>query len=297
MKTKSLVIIGLIVGFVLVIGWALLREIGREERTLRTSISGVVEVAPRLFAAGLADVVRTDRLVLILVHPKTREIVVLRFESPLVPPMNIRIGQQDARDGTTLAGPYLVVGITDKDGEIFRVTPGEVYGRSKGPVALGTEGFRLVLDQPFRGSLFNDAMAIRPARPKSASPPARKAPAGAPEPRFSISGTITVTKALSSNVAPTDRLVLLMFDPELGRPVANKIIPHTLLPQRFTISLPPSARQNAKKGYFLRILTDKDNNPFGSAPGEVIGRSARPVPLGTTGLKFVLDQDYVKIRR
>ena len=287
-------IIGLIAGFVLVIGWALEREFGREERTLRSSISGLVEVAPQLYAAGLADVVRTDRLALFLVHPKTREIVVLRFESPLVPPMNIRIGQLDAPDGIDLAGSYLVVGITDKDGEIFRVTPGEVYGRSKGPVELGTEGFRLILDQPFRGSLFNEAMAARPARPESASPPSRKARAGTAEPRFSISGSITVSKALSSNVVPTDRLVLLMFDPALGRPVANKIIPHALLPQKFTISLPPGVRPNAKKSYSLRILTDKDNNPFGSAPGEVIGRSAKPVPLGTTGLNFVMDRNYVR---
>ena len=294
MKTKHFVIIGLIVCFFLVIGWALLRELGREERTLRTSISGVVEIAPHLFASGQVDIVKTDRLALYLVDPKTREPVLLRFESPLVPPMNIRIGQLDAPDGIDLAGSYLVVGITDKDGEIFRVTPGEVYGRSKGPVELGTEGFRLVLDQPFRGSLFNEAMAARPARRKSASPPSRKARAGTAELRFSISGTITVSKALSSNVVPTDRLVLLMFDPELGRPVANKIIPHALLPQKFTISLPPGARPNAKKSYSLRILTDKDNNPFGSAPGEVIGRSAEPVPLGTTDLKFVMDQNYVK---
>ena len=294
MKTKSLVIIGLIVCFFLVIGWALLREIGREERTLRTSISGVVEIAPQLFAAGLADVVRTDRLVLILVDPKTREPVLLRFDSPLVPPMNIRIGQLDAPDGITLKGPYLVVGITDKDGEIFRVTPGEVYGRSEGPIAIGTESFRLVLNQPFRGSLFNEAIAARPVRPKNASPPPPKSAAVARDPRFSISGTITVTRALAGSVAPTDRLVLLMFDPDLGRPVANKIIPHTLLPQRFTISLPPGVRPNAKKSYSLRILTDKDNNPFGSAPGEVIGRSASPVPLGTTGLNFVLDQKYVR---
>lgn len=294
MKTKKYVIIGLIVCFFLVTGWALLRELGREERTLRTSISGVVEIAPRLFSAGVADVVRTDRLALYLVDPKTREPVLLRFQSPLVPPMNIRIGQDHAPDGTILAGPYFVVGITDKDGEVFRITPGEIYGISKTPILLGTKGFRLVLDQPFRGSLFNNAVAGRPAPPDTGPPATQKAPAGDADSRYSISGTITVTKALSGTVASSDRLIVLMFDPELGRPVATKIIPHTLLPQRFTITLPPAARQNAKKGYGLRILTDKDNNPFGAAPGEVIGRSAKPVPLGTTGLNFVLDQKYVR---
>ena len=46
--------------------------------------------------------------------------------------------------------------------------------------------------------------------------------------------------------------------------------------------------------YSLRILTDKDGQPFQAAKGELIGRSKDLVPLGTTNLDFVLDSPYVR---
>ena len=322
MKTKFVVLLALLAVFSAALAFVLLREVNREEATLARSVSGVVDLDPKLAASGLADVVRTDRLVLILVHPQTQRPVALRFVTPLVPPQTIQIGQADAREAGELKGPYLVVAITDKDGEIFKVTPGEVYGRTAAPVALGTEKLPLVLSEPFRGSLFNVAgaepanmeglsgsmpgMAMGGAKPPGAAAPT---PGGAPgaapkvpmmagegdaDPRYSIAGTITVAKAMQAGVAPSDRLVILLFDTEQPRPVSFKIIPHTLLPQRFTITLPPDARATAKKGYSLRILTDKDNNPFGAAPGEVVGRSSQPIPLGTADVTFVLDQPYTR---
>jgi hypothetical protein len=341
MKTRTVVLLVLVVVFAAAIAYSLRREVRREEATLATSISGVVDLTPQLLASGQADVVRTDRLVLMLVDPQTQRPVALRFVSPLVPPQTIRIGQEDARDGAQLKGAYLVVGITDKDGEIFKITPGEVYGRSPQPVALGSEEYTLLLTEPFRGSLFNEAGAPAtvvegmgrgpygggtggssgggmgggaPAAgppmqggpmqggPMAGGPMAggpiseRAGPLGEPEgdPAFSIAGTITVAKALAGSVEPSDRLIILMFDPQQARPVAFKIIPHTLLPQRFTITLPPDARPGNKDGYSLRILTDKDDNPFGAAPGEVVGRSAKLVPLGTTGLHFQLDSPYTR---
>jgi hypothetical protein len=114
------------------------------------------------------------------------------------------------------------------------------------------------------------------------------------DPRYSIAGTITVSPALQKDVNSADRLIIMLFDPQQARPAAFKIIPHTLLPQRFTITLPADARGDVREGYSLRILTDKDDNPFGSAPGEVIGRSEQPIPLGTLDLNFVLDQPYTR---
>ena len=121
-------------------------------------------------------------------------------------------------------------------------------------------------------------------------------PRGSPsdaDPTYSISGTIRVSQALQGDVAPSDHLIILLFDPENPRPVSFKIIPHALLPQAFTITLPENARAHLRKeGYNLHVLTDKDNNPFGAVPGEVVGRSSKPIPLGTTDLNFVLDQPY-----
>jgi hypothetical protein len=314
MKTKTLVLIGLIVVFAVAIGLALLREVRREESTLAQSISGTVDLDPQLAASGQADVMRTDRLVLMLVDPQTQRPVALKFITPLVPPQTIRIGEADAENGAALKGPYLVVGITDKDGEIFKVTPGEVYGRSAQPVALGTKEFHLTLSEPFQGSLLNAPMAAGApgaggamggpsagGAPMAGAPmaggPMQAGPLDSPEqgdPKYSIAGTITVSKALAADVQPSDHIVILLFDPDNPRPVSFKIIPHALLPQRFTITLPEGARAGAKKGYNLHVLTDKDNNPFGAAPGEVVGRSSKPIPLGTTDLKFVLDQPYTR---
>ena len=310
MKPKSLVITGLIIIFFIGITLALLQEVQREEQEVGSAISGVVEISPALWASGTADIVKTDRIVLFLVDPQTRQPVAMRTDSPFVPPQTIRVGQNDVRGNTQLQGSYFLVGIHDKDGEIFKVTPGEVYGISKTPVPIGSEQYRLSLDQPFRGSLFNEgAPGLAGGNPPAASqPPGDKPPMaegaqGPPrplnappegDPRYTIQGTITVSNALKNLVEPGDRLLIMLFDPEMARPVAFKMIPHTLLPQAFSISLPPDQIPSAKPAYMIRALTDKNNSPFESAEGEIIGRSSEPIPLGTTGLQFELDQPYIR---
>jgi len=288
MKPKTLVILGLILAVVGGAFWGLMREIKREEERLRASISGVFDVERALFAKGQADVVRTDRIVLILVDPESGKPVAIRTESPLVPPQTYFIGQEHALGGRQLTGPYLLVGITDKDGEIFKVTPGEVWGRSAQPVALGTEQFQLTLSEPFRGTLMNTP----PTAPMAGG--GMMGGDGDADPAFSISGAINVAPALKDRIKPTDRLVVLLFDPELGRPAAFKIIPHANLPQDFSITLPAGQRGGAKPGYFLRVISDRDNNPFGSAEGELVGRSTEAIPLGTKDIQFTLDQPYVR---
>ena len=52
--------------------------------------------------------------------------------------------------------------------------------------------------------------------------------------------------------------------------------------------------QPLKGPYSLRILTDKNNQPFEPSPGEVVGRSQTLIPLGTHNLQFVLDQPYTR---
>jgi hypothetical protein len=197
-----------------------------------------------------------------------------------------QVGQDDAAQGGALEGAYLLVGITDKDGEIFKVTPGEVYGRSEGPIALGTERVRLVLNQPFAGGLFN--RGAQAAGRAGGAPPAKRAPS-AERPAGSIRGVVRVAESLRAGVTPSDRLVILLMDAQLGRPVATKIIPHLLLPQAFTIA-PPAG--SSARAYHLRILTDKDGDPLNAVEGEVIGRSKTPIALGTKDLQFILDTPY-----
>lgn len=303
MTKKAWSLVLLLVVFALGIGGALWREMARDEATLRRSVSGIVEVSPALYAAGQADIVRTDRLVLLLVDPATGRPAALKFESPLVPPQNIRIGQQDARQSGEIGnGPYQLIGISDKDGEIFHASPGEVWGRLPETVSLGMERVRLLLDAPFRGGLLNDGGAAPDiggmggmggmAGMGGMEPGGSGAPAAQPaDPARTISGAITVAPKLAANVASTDRLIVLLFDPEQNRPAATLVIPHALIPQKFSISVPDAA---PGKRYFLRVVTDKDNNPFQPAPGEVAGRSKAPIALGTRDVAFELDQPYTR---
>jgi hypothetical protein len=293
MKSKTLVIIGLTAVFAVLVGYALTGELRRDRELLAESITGVVEVKPELFAQGVADIVKTDRLALFLVDPATQEVVALKFESPLVPPQNIRIGRADARTSKPLTGAYLLVGITDKDGEVFKVTPGEIYGRTAEPVKIGDQQVHLVLDQAFHGSLQNTPGGGAPVMAGPAAGPYAGGEGAEEDPARTIRGTVRVAPALAKHVTPQDRLIVMLFDPQAGRPAAIKIIPHTLLPQAFSIGLPPGAAPNPA-GYSLRIVTDKDNSPFNAAPGELVGRSAQLVPLGTSNVEFVLDQPYVR---
>jgi len=278
MKPRTVVIVVGIVVFAVGLTYALLREVRREEAQLQRSVSGRVVVDEALYRRGVADIVKTDRLALFLVDPQTREAVALRFESPLVPPQAIRIGQEDAQ-GRSLSGAYILVGITDKDGEIFRSTPGEVYGRSSKPVALGSEAVELVLNEGFRGTLFNE-------QPSGQGPMTGGSETDA---THSISGTARVADDLADRVRGDERLVVLLFDPEASRPVAFRIMDSVTFPQAFRIGV---ADADPSAAFELRILTDRDNDPFNAAPGEVIGRSSQPVPLGTEGLEFVLDEAY-----
>ena len=287
MKRKTLVILALVASFAVLVGAAMWREVQRDAAQIRHSISGILDYDSALTAAGEGDIVRTDRVALILVDVGTRQPVAIKFESPLVPPMNFRIGQENAQEGKVLDGRYELIAITDKDGEVFKRAPGEVFGRAARPVALGDERVQVVLNQPFRGTLFNDT----PGHPGAAG---GGPPLGSEEgpPERTISGTVRAAPSLAGNVAATDRLIILLFDPELGRPAAVRIVPQARLPQPFSISLPSS--QPLKAGYSLRIITDKDGNPFGAAPGEIVGRSAGLIAPGTRGVDFVLDAPYTR---
>jgi hypothetical protein len=304
MRPSTIAIIVLIVVFGVGVAIALTREVEREESKLRSSISGRVQIADDLFRQGLANVVKTDRIVLMLVDAATGNAVALKFDTPFVPPQTFIVGQENARGPAELSGSYYLVGLTDKDGEIFQVSPGEIYGRSETPLPLGSEQVELVLREPFRGSLFNGAPPVGilpPSHPATGAGPAQ-APAAAPGmaqaptavAAMSIDGTITAAPALAANVSPSDRVVVLAFKPDQSRPVAFEILPSATLPLRFRLTVPPGETEARTSGVYLRVLTDKDGSPFNAAPGEIIGRSAEPVRLGTTGLEFVMDQPYIR---
>ena len=96
-------------------------------------------------------------------------------------------------------------------------------------------------------------------------------------------------------VRPEDRLVIMLFDPKKGRPVAVKILDNFKLPQKFSIGHSNALGIQTFRGKFsLRILTDKNNQPFESVIGEIIGRSKNLIALGAKNIEFVMDQNYVR---
>jgi hypothetical protein len=114
-------------------------------------------------------------------------------------------------------------------------------------------------------------------------------------PATSISGTIVVSAELQDQLDSADRLVIMLFDPEQGRPVAIKMSTNFKPPQKFSIGQANAMGGQSLSGkYSLRILTDKNNQPFQSVPGEIIGRSQGLISMGTGDLEFELDQPYIR---
>lgn len=278
MTPRNLVILLLVLLFAGGIVYALQRELAREEARVRNSVSGVVQLDAALFASGQADVEKTDRIVLFLVDTAGGRPGALRIDTPFVPPQAIIIGRQDA-NGALPDGDYWLIGLTDKDGEIFRPTAGEVYGRSASPVRLGQEQVTLVLESPFRGGLFNG------------SPPPGVDGAET-DAALTISGTVRVAPALAAQVAPGDRLVLLVFDQAQQRPVAVRQFARAEFPLTFSVAVTQADVAGSPRGFYLRAVTDRDGQPVNAVPGELAGRPASPVEAGDGNVEVLLDQPF-----
>ncbi len=278
MTPRNLLILLLVLLFAGGIVYALQREVAREEARIRSAVSGVVQLDAALFASGLADVEKTDRIVLYLVDVATGRPSALRIDTPFVPPQTIIIGREDA-NGPLPDGDYWLVGLTDKDGEIFRATPGEVYGRSVSPVRLGQEQVTLVLQAPFRGGLFNGDM-----------PPGMGGAAA--DPALTISGTVRIAQGLAAQVIPGDRLVLLVFDQAQQRPVAIRQYAAAEFPLTFAVAVTQADVAASPGGFYLRAVTDRDGQPVHGVPGELAGRLSMPVVAGRGNVEVVLDQHF-----
>ena len=238
---------------------------------------------PVWHAAARVDLARTDRMAILLVDPQTQQTAALRIISPLLLPQAIQIGPAQA-SAPLKQQTYLMVAITDKDGELFQVTPGEAYGST--PAALGQKKILLELTEVYRGGVRNQGHSPERSPERSPAPTSDDSPSRP----FSISGVAFTD--LPHQPSASGRLIILLFDAEIQQPVAFQISNSDNLPQAFSIALPPQLRNNAKSAYQLRILTDTNQQPFESAPGEIIGRSPQPIPLGTNDLQFPLDTPY-----
>ena len=258
--------------FICLTGYALWRELDRNQKQIQSSISGVIHLA-----SGIgAGVVRTDNAHVILIDPQTRQPVALNTLNPFVPPLTFHVGQEHVLGNYQLQGAYHLLVVSDKNGSLEGPVQGEVIGDLTSPIQLATESYQYYLTRPFRqwplGMWSDDDVENSD---------------------LMIQGKVKVKAELAALVDERDRLVIMLFDPKQGRPVAIKIIPYFHKDQPFTIGQAQAMPGQKLQGSFsLRILTDKNNQPFHSTPGEIVGRSADLIPLGTKDIEFILDQNY-----
>ena len=250
---------------------SLLKELSRNNDFLKSSISGIIISNPDISRG----IVKTDNAYILLFDPEKPELVAVKTVNPFLPPLTFSIGQEDS--DTPLSGAYRLLVITDKNRNVYLPSVGEVTGPLLKPVALGTEGIKYYLDRSFQ-NLPSELLISSNELSET-----------------SISGTVKVPSFFLNKLDLSDRLVIMLFEKDKSRPVAIKILSNFNPPQKFSIGQSNSMKgQILKNGYYLRILTDKNNQPFQSVPGELIGRSRGLIPLGTHNLEFVLDQEYIR---
>lgn len=117
---------------------------------------------------------------------------------------------------------------------------------------------------------------------------------GGKEAAGSISGTVTIDPALSSQVAPTDVLFVIVRRPSgPPRPLAALRIEHPRFPQPFEITNADVMIQGSElKGMVALVARlDKDGNAGPAQPGDIEGEfSKNPTMVGAKGVEIVLNR-------
>ena len=271
MSNNKLIGLTSLIAFVGLTVYSLWNEVSRETIQLKYSISGVILSAPGVGGG----IIKTDNAHVLLFDPETMELVASKILNPFLPPLTFSVGQADA--SRPLNGSYRLLVLTDKNGNPNHPSVGEVIGPLSQPILLGSEGVEYSVDRVFQNF------------------PAELIVVKTDSPATSIGGTIVVSAEMQNNLDSADRLIIMLFDLEQGRPVAIKVSNNFKPPQKFSIGQANAMGGQTLNGkYSLRILTDKNNQPFQSVPGEIIGRSLGLISLGTADLEFVLDQPYTR---
>jgi len=105
-------------------------------------------------------------------------------------------------------------------------------------------------------------------------------------------GQVTVTPALAARIAPDDRLVLKLYHPRDGAELDAKyqIIPAFVLPIDFIIApaIDMSGRTKWPR-YVVEAFTDRDGDVTRVRGDELLARTARPLPVGSSGIALRLE--------
>ena len=104
---------------------------------------GEVDIAPEL----MGEISKGDRLILKLFHPADGIEMDTKYSivSDFILPLKFRISPSIVMDGGARHETYMIEVFTDKDQDVLRVAPGEVYGTTPDTLQVGTQGIRIVL--------------------------------------------------------------------------------------------------------------------------------------------------------
>lgn len=107
-----------------------------------------------------------------------------------------------------------------------------------------------------------------------------------------IQGVISVRPDLARHLGPDDRLAIKIYHPGDGVELDTKyqILPTFKLPLEFHIGPAIDMSGRTKwSAYVVEVFTDTDGDLLSVAPGELLARTAEPVPLGTVDLGIELN--------
>ena len=249
--------------------YAINNEINRNEIQLKSSISGLIKATP----AVESSIIKTDSAYVMLFKPNSSMPIAVKVINPFLTPTSFQIGQESANE--TLEGEFRILIFTDKDGNPETPSIGESSGELMEPILIGTEKVVYTLNQRYKGLTKEITEITRN------------------EISQNIQGVVNVEKKYINKIKPSDRLIIMLFDPKIIRPVAIRILSKFTLPQKFSIGVSDTFDGNFIEGPFsLRILTDNNMKPFVSNKGELIGRSKNLIDLGNNKISFFLDEEY-----
>jgi hypothetical protein len=117
-------------------------------------------------------------------------------------------------------------------------------------------------------------------------------PVWALDPSQTIRGTVDLGPDLTTQFAAGDRLIIKLYHPGAGAELDAKyrIVEEFTLPLDFVAA--PSidmSGQTKFQAYVVEVFTDTDRDVLSLAPDELIARTPKPIPLGTTGLRLELN--------
>ncbi len=236
------------------------------------TIRGVVRLAPALAekAAGKAALFLIARTKGAGGPP----LAVMRIANPRFP-LRFTMSAQDVMlRGAAFSGEVVLTAQLDGDGKVG-TQAGDVLGGARGPVRVGAVGVEVLLSRQVGGA---------PPRGSAAPPGA----AGV------ISGTIEVAPALRAGAADKPVLFLVARKAGQGPPLAVVRVVRPRFPLAFEISrrdvmIPGAAFQGMVS---LTARLDADGAAGPASAGDLEGRSARPVRVGTRGVRIVIDRAF-----